>query len=150
LGASSHPLSSSQSLSSCTPEKECEQDPGPLGDWPSRQHPSTALPDAEAERDQACPGSSHGIHRAGRAALVEGIAAGCAGSVGCPSCAPYPWGLGFRDFEQFRAIILSEMKNEREFDLLTAPTKMIAATGQRLRMWCSADTQKRHRVVFGG
>jgi hypothetical protein len=33
--------------------------------------------------------------------------------------ADYPWGLGYKDYREFQAIILSEIKDEREYELLT-------------------------------
>jgi hypothetical protein len=46
---------------------------------------------------------------------------------------PWPVGLGFPDYLKFRAIILSELKNEREYDLLTmTPARQGARTNREL------------------
>ena len=47
-----------------------------------------------------------------------------------------------RDFEQFRAIILSEMKNEKEFDLLVTPS---SSQGKKAEKTTSGhDVRKSH------
>jgi hypothetical protein len=55
--------------------------------------------------------------------------------------------LDFTDFQQFRAIILSEMKNEKEFDLLVTPGDT-SARGQDGRYIC--DQPYRHGGDMAG